>query len=551
MFATSRELIAIAGLDGEVELWTASGKKLAKTDAGARIRHLALTADGALLVGAGDGDWFFAWDTAALAPRHVVEAHAEWMAILALGPDGLLVTAGANDCRVRTWQLRGDPAPHAPAVVAGLAGNLWVSTGPDGTVVRRIDTHDRAGASPFALAPVAEGSDENRDFLTSHDGHRVAIAQWNTEEASRATTFDPVGGGAPVTIAQPIPPGGFQHGSRLSGDGRYLLDIASTGPRVLDARDGRVVREWRLGAGAFAESKPGELNMRAVDCMMHKRGGGAMGVSGRSGPDEIDADISADGALVVVGAGDKLALLDVATGAASDVATPVAAHYAPVFDPTGRTFAAVATSTKAGTHHERGVFRYDVAARRPLPSIAIPAPAIALAWSADGRRLLTRTDRGTLDVWDAATQKHLLAVGDARAYAASADGERVAVATGDGLAISVWEVATARQIAHLPVGRAVEELAFSGDGTRLLSMVHGQANLWDVHLEVRAADLLAPAIAQVLAMAARRRRPRRSVIARSGAPPAPMPPHHAMTPAPAGSDAPPQLQRSVFGMSTR
>jgi RNA polymerase sigma factor (sigma-70 family) len=119
----------------------------------------------------------------------------------------------------------------------------------------------------------------------------------------------------------------------------------------------------------------------------------------------------------------------------------------------------------------------------------------SVAFSPDGKRLLSGSDDGTVRVWDAVTGKELLKIdvpvrgrpkmmGDDQGgvYAAySRDGQAIASGDYDGM-VYLWGAATGRRLRTLAGhGREVSGLAFSPDGKTLASASRDNSlRLWDV-----------------------------------------------------------------------
>jgi WD40 repeat protein/predicted Ser/Thr protein kinase len=147
-------------------------------------------------------------------------------------------------------------------------------------------------------------------------------------------------------------------------------------------------------------------------------------------------------------------------------------------------------ATDAGADDLERVIRLNLAGwRRRLPplraSLPHPANVNAVAFSPDGRTVLTGSRDGTARFWDATT-------GAARAVSLHHPGPVVAVAfcpkdgqtvlTGstDGTA-RLWDVATGKELREFPGHeREVRAVAFSPDGERVLTAsIDKTARLWD------------------------------------------------------------------------
>lgn len=122
----------------------------------------------------------------------------------------------------------------------------------------------------------------------------------------------------------------------------------------------------------------------------------------------------------------------------------------------------------------------------PLP-IGSPmrhkGPIEVATFSPDSRRVLTASDDGTAQVWDAASGRPLGPPlrhdEDVLDASFSPDGGRVVTASVDGTA-RIWEAANARPIgAPLRHDGPVRSAAFSPDGRLVLTVAGGRARLWD------------------------------------------------------------------------
>ncbi len=122
--------------------------------------------------------------------------------------------------------------------------------------------------------------------------------------------------------------------------------------------------------------------------------------------------------------------------------------------------------------------------RNPAGSKAVPAMAgiRTVAFSPDGRIVVTASSNGTAGVWDVDSGKELLQLkhDDVVTQAEfSPDGRRIVTASKDHTA-RVWDSASGRELARLGHDAAVAQAAFSPDGREVVTASDdGTARIWD------------------------------------------------------------------------
>jgi eukaryotic-like serine/threonine-protein kinase len=107
---------------------------------------------------------------------------------------------------------------------------------------------------------------------------------------------------------------------------------------------------------------------------------------------------------------------------------------------------------------------------------------LSVAFSADGKRIASGSQDGTVKVWDAHTGKAALTLkghnGPVYSVAFSADGKRIASGSED-RTVKVWDARTGQKTFTLKGnGNGVTSVAFSADGKRILS-ASGTVKVWD------------------------------------------------------------------------
>jgi tetratricopeptide (TPR) repeat protein len=145
---------------------------------------------------------------------------------------------------------------------------------------------------------------------------------------------------------------------------------------------------------------------------------------------------------------------------------------------------------------------WDLTRRRRMRTLAhSPSPASALAFSIGAEYLAVGATDGAVRVWQWANARGIstLRAGAVHAAALSADGQRLAAASGGGTAV-VWDIAGGNQIVSFRHTDTVLAVALSPDGTRLATgSIDKTARVWDI--ASRAELLRAPHDRTVLAVA--------------------------------------------------
>jgi WD40 repeat protein len=253
-FTTDRSLLASAGRDGPVRIWTVasqSGERASVTKSGEIFRALAFAPTGRVLAaGAGSQSglgWVF--NLTDKSPQEVATLRGArgQIAALAFSPDGKLVAGAGEDQTLRIWEpgpgFRGDSRAillgHTRAITA-------VTFAPDGTTVAtaaqdatvrlwtlgRIRSSQRAVLThPAEVGALAFLPDGKTLATGCRDG---VIRLWDASAINPTVRAELTGlaGGARVVLAP---------------DAATLVGV-NDGTRVLnwDLQSGKVLREWEV-----------------------------------------------------------------------------------------------------------------------------------------------------------------------------------------------------------------------------------------------------------------------------------------------------------------
>src|SRR5262249_18174702 len=143
-------VLASVAIDRKILLWNVEkGETVDTLDAEFLIRTLALSPNGKLLAGAGDGPLIQVWDLEAKKTLKPLQGHTDWIPTLAFSPDSKYLVPGSYDATAQLWEVaKGEkvrplPAPPMPApkTPPDLVPACRVAFSPDGkqVVIGRAD----------------------------------------------------------------------------------------------------------------------------------------------------------------------------------------------------------------------------------------------------------------------------------------------------------------------------------------------------------------------------------------------------------------------------
>lgn len=284
-----------------------------------------------------------------------------------------------------------------------------------------------------------------------------------------------------VLLATPLP-AHADPGGTTDPDRRYYAAAMAAAGTSLQLHDVVAARHWLEEAPAAHRGWEWDHLWRELD-----RSG--LVVTGGEGP-VTDLQVSPDGRLLAVCAGNDVVLRDARTG---DAIAVLAGHTKPCwnarFSPNGARLASVSSD---------GTLRvWEVGPRLSTLRIDdIGQGVAAVAWSPDGAELCTASWRreggrgvyGVVDTWDTATgtpRRHLEhGVKPIGAVNYAPDGRRLWVGTWD-FDVAAYDIADGARVLHLlppedPAYKRVNECRLSPDGTRV-AVAHddGVLRVWD------------------------------------------------------------------------
>ena len=447
-FSSDGRRVVTASDDKTARIWDVqTGKQIAAlTGHTARVRDAAFSPNGRYVLTSSDDKTARLWDSKTGEPVHILEGHTQSVRGVAFSPDGERAVTTSLDHSARVWSVE----TGKQSVILGH-GDVVTSAAfsPDG---QRIVTASDDNTVPIWDAQMGERivtlsgrtavySPDGRSIVTS-DGDTARI--WNADNGKLAMVLR-------------------GHRSRVTG-----AVFGPDGRSVLTASDDKTARLWSAGT---------ETNTQMAVLVAHT------GSAGR-------AVFSPDGRRALTASDDNsVRLWDAEAGRQIATFTRAGSGMA-AFSPDGRLVAipdnntVVVRDANTGEREDR-IFQGHSAAVQ------------SVAFSADGRRIVTASDDRTARVWDLQTGGQIAALTEHTAPVRSAvfspDGLRVVstqtpqrsgnvtiVTSNDSVAL-LWDALSGRVILRFE-GDMVQlyDATFSPDGKRIVTASgDNTARIWD------------------------------------------------------------------------
>ncbi|MEW4530603.1 protein kinase [Maioricimonas sp. JC845] len=487
-YSADGSLLASAGIDGIVRIWSMPDEKLRHVLKGhdSDVNRIEFSPDGSQLASASDDGTVRLWDVATGKPGHVLRGHPRRVFEVVWSQDGRRLASAGDGEGIRFWDAESGTLIKTLHAIEVSAMGLWPVTGRLVSVERsrrirvfdfeqplQIALYDAAHTRP--VEKIAFADDGSHMLTASRDG---TVREWDLETFQLLTLYQGHLDGVHDAVYLP---------------GTDLIATASRDRTVrLWARSGRqmsVVRGhsdcvWSVDLAPDGEtlvtgSRDGSVRLCRWKEWLHNDADQV--VANGTTATEHSVAYSRDGRQIATTIADntveRLSTDDLAEtfrfGPVSDLATIVSV----AFSPDGQS---VLTGTKDGHILVRDATGGEFRKRR-----AHSREIFQLSFSPEGKTFTTCSGNGELRLWSWPEMKQIadLKLHDGWVLSAcfSPDGKTLASCGSDGTAV-LWDVATRvpRRVLQQHTGW-VRDVAFSPDG-RLIATAgnEGMVRLWNV-----------------------------------------------------------------------
>ncbi len=475
-FSPDGKWVVSGSRDTTARVWdAATGKKIARKDHAGGVTSVAFSPDGKWVVSGSDDKTARVWE-AATGNEIVHLIHAGGVTSVTFSPDGKWVVSGSEDKTARVWEAATGKeiarmtyadsvtsvafSPDGKWVVSGSkdkTARVWEAT--TGIEIARM-TYDE-GVTSVAFSPdgkwVVSGS-EDKTARVWEAATGKEIARMTYDEGVTSVAFSPdgkwvVSGSTDFTARVWDAATGKEVARKAHAGGVTSVVFSPDGNRVASGSRDKTIRVWGAATGEkIARMTQNKTTLDYVHAV----------------------SFSPDGKWMVSGSDDNTARVwDAATGEEIARMTYDGDVTSVAFSPDGKWVVSGSDDKTARV--------WEAATGKEIARTLHGKRVSAVDFSPDGKWVVSGSDDGTARVWDAASSKEIARMDHARGVttvAFSPDGKWVVSGGCEQVdedsncikgSVRVWEAVTGKPIALIAYGGNVTVVAFSPDGTRVVS----------------------------------------------------------------------------------